>query len=155
LGLLCKFIVSTIRSMKYSNFWAVLLALLLTNVAPAIAAPNVNVDWDCQANPPIGGAQKLSLGSTIDAQSPSNVAPGDIFEVALTAHPLRIPGDAAGYHLNNLRNVKLSVLVPSGTSFRSVSISGGSNLGGNPTVTQVNGVISLSIPGPIKAGSSF
>ncbi len=131
------------------------LASLLIAVVPICATPNVNVDWDCQANPPIGSSQELSLGSTIDGQAPTDVAPGSIFEVVLAAHPLSVPSQVAGYHLNNLRNVKLSVPVPPGSSFLSASQVGGANLGGTPAVSQANGVVTLSVPGPVGGGASF
>ncbi|KAH8898881.1 hypothetical protein GQ53DRAFT_360501 [Thozetella sp. PMI_491] len=131
---------------------AALLAILA--FVPACAA-SVNVDWDCQANPPIGSSQQLSLGSTIDGQAPTSVLPGDVFEIVLAPEPLAIPGSAAGYHLNNLRNVKLSIPVPAGTTFNGVTLTGGSSTGGTPSVAQSGGVITLSVPGKISGGSTF
>src|SRR3569833_4172184 len=89
--------------------WGAALASVLTQTA---ASPNINVDWDCQANPPIGSSQELTIGSTMDTTAPTAVSVGDIFEVVFAAHPLTVPATAAGYQLNNLRNVKLSVAVP-------------------------------------------
>ncbi|KAK1757106.1 hypothetical protein QBC47DRAFT_443903 [Echria macrotheca] len=131
------------------------LAALLSIALPATATPNVNVDWDCQATPPIGSATQLSLGSTIDGTAPADVGPGDIFEILLAAKPQTVPTQAAGYKLNNLRNVKLLVPVPAGTSFKSVSLTGGVNVNSNPSIAQSNGVLTLSVPGPISGGASF
>src|SRR3569833_1898132 len=133
--------------------WGVALASVLTQTA---ASPNINVDWDCQANPPIGSSQELTLGSTMDTTAPTDVSVGDIFEVVFAAHPLTVPATAAGYHLNNLRNVKLSVPVPAGATYQSASLRGGSNLGsGGATVAQANGVVTMSVPGPISGGATF
>jgi len=131
------------------------LASGLATATPASADPNVNVNWDCEAYPPIGSASHLTLGSTIDTTAPAHVAPGDIFEAVLAAQPLTLPTEASGYHLNSIRNLKLRVPVPAGTTFRSVTLSGGSNIPGTPTVSQENGVVTLSVPDKISGGATF
>jgi dehydratase len=131
------------------------MAAGLTVAAPASADPNVNVNWDCEAYPPIGSASHLTLASTIDTTAPAHVAAGDIFEAVLAARPLTLPSEASGYHLNSIRNVKLRIPVPSGATLRGVSLSGGANIPGTPTVSQANGVVTLSISDKISGGSTF
>jgi dehydratase len=130
------------------------LASAFVAAGPASAAPT-GINWDCQANPPIGSSQQLTLNTTIDAQAPAHIGPGTVFDVVLTSSPQTVPGQASGYTVNNLRDLKLRVPVPAGSSFQGVTLSGGSNLGGTPTVTQVGGVVTLSVPGPIAGGSTF
>lgn len=131
------------------------LASLLVGIAPASAASSTLL-LSCQATPPVGGTQQLSLDSTVEATAPSAVTPGAAFDVVLAAGPLLLPTTAGGFPINNVKNLKLKMPVPAGATLRTTSLSGGSNLGaGVPSVAVAGGVATLTVPGPIPGGATF
>ena len=63
----------------------------------------------------------------------------------------------AGYTvvLNTERDVTITYAIPADATVTSATMSGGSNLGaGTPSLTQTDGVIQLSLPGPFTAGDT-
>ena len=130
--------------------------LVLAAVSPASAATAVPVTFDCQAKPPVGDPQQLTLSSSIQADAPEVVTTGDGFEVTLAADPLTVPAQAGGYTVNNLRDLTLKVPVPEGSTYQSATLTGGSNLGtGTPSVAQADNVVTVTVPGPLAGGSTF
>jgi len=74
--------------------------------------------------------------------------------VKITPDPMTIPTSASGYTLNNINTVKIRFPVPTGSTFVSATLSGASNVGsGTPTVAQSGGVITLTVPGNLNAGT--
>jgi dehydratase len=121
---------------------------------PAGAATTVPTSFDCQARPPIGSPQQITMPNSVQADAPATVTAGQIFEVTLAPDPLTVPSNAGSNKVNNLRNLALKVAVPAGATFQSASLEGGSNLGsGTPAVAQANGVVTVTVPGPLTAGS--
>ena len=134
---------------------AMALTITLVAASPAAAA-TVPVAWDCQATPPIGAPQQLILDTTVQADAPAATAAGSTFEATLAPDPTAVPSEAGGYAINNLRNLTLRMPVPAGSTYQSVTITGGSNLGtGIPSVAQANNVVTLTVPGPLSAGTTF
>ncbi|SNR67260.1 hypothetical protein [Actinoplanes regularis] len=130
------------------------LVTALSVSLPAVAAP-APVTWDCQARPPIGGAQQLSLDTPITGSAPESVATGSDFEITAEPAPLTIPASANGNTIRYLKNLQVRTPVPAGTSFRGVTLTGGSNLGtGIPTATQSGGLITVTVPGQLTGGST-
>src|SRR4051794_5099490 len=84
--------------------------------APASAAEPSAVTWNCQARPPIGDPQYLTLDAAIEGTAPATVAPGDAFEIVLTPQPTTVPASANGFPVNPLANLQLRAPVPAGTS---------------------------------------
>jgi len=124
--------------------------------APASAAATVPVTWDCQAKPPIGDPQQLTLDNSVQADAPATVAAGAAFEAVLAPDPTTVPPDAGGYAINRLENLVLRVPVPQGATYQSATLTGGSNLGtGIPRVAQAGGIVSVTVPGPLAGGSTF
>jgi len=133
------------------------LALTATlGVASPAAAATVPVVWDCQAQPPIGAPEQLTLNNAVQADAPATVAPGGTFEATLAPEPTTVPAEAGGYRVNRLQNLVLSVPVPAGSTYQSATLTGGSNLGsGIPSVKQADNVVTVTVPGPLTGGSTF
>jgi dehydratase len=118
------------------------------------AATTVPTSFDCRAKPPIGSPQQVIMPNSVQADAPATVTAGQIFEVTLAPDELTVPSDAGGNKVNNLRNLALKVAVPAGATFQSATLSGGTNLGsGTPTVSQADGVVTVTVPGPLASGA--
>ena len=123
---------------------------------PAVAAEPADVSWNCEARPPIGAPQYLTLGAAVEAVAPATVAPGQAFEISLTPQPATVPATANGFPVNNLANLQLRVPVPAGTTLTGVTLTGGVNLGDAvPAVAEAGGVVTLTVPGPLAGGSAI
>ncbi len=132
------------------------LAATLTLAPSASAASTVPVTFDCQARPPIGSPQQLTLSTSIQADAPETVAAGGTFEATLAPDPMTVPTTAGGYSVNNLRGLLLKVPVPQGATVDAATLTGGSNLGTDtPTVSQADGVVTVTVPGPLAGGATF
>jgi dehydratase len=135
------------------------LAAALAAISPANAAAladPVPVVWDCQARPPIGDPQQVVLDAAITGTAPASVAPGSDFDVTLEPQPTTVPATANGFPVNFLKDLQLRTPVPAGTTLRGVTLSGGSNLGtGIPTVAEANGIVTLTVPGPLLGGTDI
>src|SRR6266542_1035081 len=131
------------------------LASLGAMVSPASAA-TVPVAFDCQARPPIGAPQQLTLATSVEANAPAAVAAGTAFEVSVAPDPMTVPSEVSGYTVNKLTNLALKFPVPEGSTFQSATLTGGSNIGrGTPTVSRSGNVVTMKIPGPVAGGSTF
>lgn len=122
------------------------------SVLSAVTAQGVRINWDCQATPPIDGPQQPSLNNTVEGDAPSAVKPDDVFNIILASNPLTIPATAAGYPVNTLRDIKLSVLVPPSTNHLASTFAGGST---PATVTEADGVVTVSVPDAVAGGAAF
>jgi dehydratase len=135
---------------------AVVLAAAIAIANPASAATTVPATFDCQATPPIGGPQQLTLPTSVQADAPATVTAGQAFEVTLATDPITVPSDAGGKKVNNLRNLALKFPVPANSTYQSATLTGGSNIGsGTPTVSQAGNVVTVTVPGPLAAGSTI
>jgi dehydratase len=134
---------------------ALALTVMLAVASPAAAA-TVAVTLDCQATPPIGAPQQLTLDIAVQADAPATTAPASTFEATLAPDPTTVPAEAGGYAVNNLRNLALRIPVPAGATYQSATLTGGSNLGtGIPSVAQANNLVTVTVPGPLTGGSTF
>ncbi len=69
---------------------------------------------------------------------------------------MTVPTTAGGYSVNNLRGLLLKVPVPQGATVDAATLTGGSNLGTDtPTVSQADGVVTVTVPGPLAGGATF
>jgi dehydratase len=133
---------------------AVALAVVFT-AAPASAATTAVV-FDCQATPPVGSPAQLTLNIPVQSTAPETAAAGATFDAVVAPDPVAVPAEAAGATITNIRNIVLTAPVPANATLAAVTLTGGSNLGATPpTVAVANGVISLTIPGPIVGGTTF
>jgi len=103
----------------------------------------------------LGQTSTSTMDSGITSVAPDTAGQGSTFQLSLTPDPMPIPTSGGGQTIQNLTNVKIKVPVPAGASFVSASLVGGSNLGsGTPTVTHSAGIVTLTIPGPLAAGTT-
>jgi dehydratase len=134
---------------------ALALTAAIALATPASAATTVSTSFDCQARPPIGSPQQLTLPASVQADAPATVTAGQAFEVTLAPDAMTVPAAAGSNTVNNLRNLALKVPVPAGSTYQSATVTGGSNLGGTPTVSHAGNVVTVTVPGPIKGGAMF
>jgi dehydratase len=135
--------------------FALATIVAVSGTADAAAVP-VPVNLDCQAKPPIGAPQQMAMKSTVDAEAPATVAAATDYETTFAPEPILVPADASGNKVNNLHNLKLIVGVPAGATYKNATITGGSNLGtGIPSVAQANGLVTVTVPGPLAGGSTI
>jgi dehydratase len=133
---------------------ALAVAGVVALMTPASAA-TVPVPFDCQATPPVGAAQQLTLDTSMEADAPATVAPGDTFVVNLAPDAMAVPATAGGYTVNKLTNVTLKVPVPANSTYVSATLDGGSNIGtATPTVSEADNVVTVTVPGPLAGGST-
>jgi dehydratase len=127
---------------------------LSASVSASAAA--VPVTFDCQASPPVGSPQQLTLSTSIQTDAPATVAAGATFEAVLAPDPMTVPDTAGGYSVNELRNLTLKIAVPQNSTYQSATLTGGSNLGsGTPAVSAADNVVTVSVPGPLAGGSTI
>ncbi|RSD10576.1 cyclase [Amycolatopsis eburnea] len=129
-------------------------ALPIALAAPASAATSVT--FDCQADAPIVGPQKVSLNQDADVSAPATVAPGGAFDVVIDPAPNTVPSDVSGNKVKNINTFALKFPIPANSTYVGADLAGGSGLGSTaPTIAVANGVATLSFPGPIAGGATF
>jgi dehydratase len=130
------------------------LVPVLALATPALAATAVT--YDCQATPSLGSPQQLTIDASVQADAPATVAAGSTFEVVLTTDPMTVPASAGGYSVVFIRDLRLTVPVPAGSTYGSATLTGGSGLGTQqPTTSVADGVVTVTVPGPIAGGATF
>ncbi len=129
------------------------IAVVGLATGPASAA-DVPVGFDCQATPPIGGAQTFTLDAGVNGTAPASVTAGSAFTVDLAPDPLTVPTSVSGDTVNSLSNLQLSLPIPAGATLTGESLSGGSGADG-ATVAVSGANLVITLPGPIAGGSTF
>jgi dehydratase len=95
------------------------------------------------------------LENGVTALVAPTVAAGSNFAVTLTPDPIEVPTTGGGYPIRNLNTVRVRFSVPTGATFVSATLSGGSNLGtGTPTVSHAGGIVTLAVPGQLAPGTT-
>jgi dehydratase len=141
-----------IRSLALGS--AVALAAVVLPAVPAAAA--TALVFDCQAVPPIGSPAQITLDTAVQGTAPATVTAGGSLEVIIANDPMTVPGEAAGATITNIRNLVLKAPVPANSTVTSVKLTGGTGIGdAPPTVAVADGVITMTVPGPIPGGSTF
>jgi len=126
---------------------------LATGSASAADTP---LSLACQATPPIGSVQTLTIDAGVNGTAPATVAAGSAFTVTLAPDAITVPTSVGGNTVNSISALKLTAPVPANATLNSQTLSGGSGLGsGTPTVSVSGGAIALTVPGPISGGSTF
>lgn len=122
--------------------------------APASAA--TPVVFDCEAKPPLVGAQYLKLNQDADVTAPATIAPGGALDVVIDPAPNSVPAEVSGYKVKEIKDFALKIPIPANSTFVSADLTGGSGIGSTPPKITVSGnVATLSFPGPIAGGSTF
>ncbi|HTJ71182.1 MAG TPA: hypothetical protein VL551_26805 [Actinospica sp.] len=123
--------------------------------ATASADTSTAVTYDCQASA-VGQTGTFTVSATVTASAPGTVAPDSALTVTESVGSITVPTSADGYTVKSINGIKLEVPVPANSTYDSASLAGGSNYGsGTPSVSEASGVITISIPGPISAGTTF
>jgi dehydratase len=130
------------------------LATIAFAAGPASAA-DTSVNFDCQATPPIGSAQDFTLAADVTGTAPASVTAGSAFQVTLAPGSMTVPSSVNGYTVNSISNIQLDLPVPANATLTGESLSGGSGLGGTPSVSVSGGDIVVTVPGSVSGGSTF
>jgi dehydratase len=133
---------------------AALVAAVLVVMGAPQASAATDITYDCEARSPLG-PQYIPFHQTVDATAPATVAPGGTFDVVVDPATNQVPATAGGYTVKNVNTFTLTVPVAPNATLTSLELSGGTNLGGTPTWSVANGLISIQFPGPIAGGATF
>ena len=121
----------------------------------AAADTSTAVTYDCQASA-AGSSGTFTVDATVTGSAPSTVAADSALTVTESVGSITVPTSADGYTVKEIEGIALEIPVPSNATYDSASLSGGSDYGsGTPSVSESGGVITISIPGPISAGTTF
>ena len=121
----------------------------------ASADTSTAVTYDCQASA-AGSSGTFTVDATVTASAPSTVAADSALTITESVGSITVPTSADGYTVKEIEGIALELPVPSNATYDSASLSGGSDYGsGTPSVSESGGVITISIPGPISAGTTF
>lgn len=119
------------------------------------ASAATGVTYDCQASA-LGQTGSFTVSASVTASAPSTVAAASALTITESVGSITVPTSASGYTVKSINGIKLKVPVPTNSTYDSASLSGGSNYGsGTPSVSESANVITISIPGPINAGTTF
>jgi len=144
------------KALHFSRLAALTAAAVLPIALAAPASAATSVTFDCQANAPIVGPQKVALNQDADVTAPPTVAPGAAFDVVIDPAPNTVPGTVSGNKVKNINTFALKIPIPANSSYVGADLTGGSGLGSTPpTISVANGVATLSFPGPIAGGATF
>lgn len=134
---------------------ALLAGLTAFGVASSADAASTAVTYDCQASA-VGQTGTFTVNASVTASAPSTVAADSALAITESVGSITVPTSADGYTVKQIKGIKLEVPVPANSTYDSASLAGGSNYGsGTPSVSEASGVITISIPGPISAGTTF
>lgn len=121
----------------------------------AAADTSTAVTYDCQASA-AGSSGTFTVDATVTASAPSTVAADSALTITESVGSITVPTSADGYTVKEIEGIALELPVPANATYDSASLSGGSDYGsGTPSVSESGGVITISIPGPITAGTTF
>jgi dehydratase len=144
------------KALHFSRLAALTAAAVLPIALAAPASAATSVTFDCQADAPIVGPQKVALNQDADVTAPATVAPGGAFDVVIDPAPNTVPGEVSGNKVKNINTFALKIPIPANSSYVGADLTGGSGLGSTPpTLSVANGVATLSFPGPIAGGATF
>ncbi|MET8997474.1 cyclase [Amycolatopsis sp. Hca4] len=144
------------KALHFSRLAALTAAAVLPIALAAPASAATTVTFDCQANAPIVGPQKVALNQDAAVTAPATVAPGAAFDVVIDPAPNTVPSTVSGNKVKNINTFALKIPIPANSSYVGADLAGGSGLGSTPpTISVANGVATLSFPGPIAGGATF
>jgi dehydratase len=129
------------------------LLLVLTFATNAEAAPQT-ITYKLRASA-AGQSSDFTLDQGVDASAPATVAPNGAVKVTIDPAPNKIPSEAGGRQVREIKGLALKLPVPANSKFQSASLSGGAGLGGTPSIALQGNDVVLSVPGPIKGGADF
>ncbi|MFJ5992151.1 cyclase [Lentzea sp. NPDC092896] len=140
--------------MKLAGIAAAALVPMLMFATNASAAAPQTITYKLRATA-VGQTSDFTLDQGVDSSAPATVAPGGTVAVTIDPAPNKIPTEAGGRQVREIKGLALRLPVPANSKFQSASLGGGSGLGGTPTVALSGNDVVLSVPGPIKGGADF
>jgi dehydratase len=140
--------------MKLAGIAAAALVPMLMFATNASAAAPQTITYKLRASA-AGQSSDFTLDQGVDASAPATVAPNGAVVVTIDPAANKIPTEAGGRQVREIKGLALRLPVPANSKFQSASLSGGSGLGGTPTVALQGNDVVLSVPGPIKGGADF
>jgi len=124
-------------------------------VAGSAQAATTAVTYDAQASA-LGQTGTFTVNAQVAASAPSTVAADAALAITLSVGSITVPTSASGYTVSSIQGIALEVPVPADSTYVSASLAGGSGYGsGTPSVSEASGVVTIAIPGPISAGTTF
>lgn len=138
--------------MKLARIAALVLVSMLTLTSQASAAQTIVYKVKASA---LGQTAEFTLDQTLDATAPATVAPNGELKVVIDPAPDKMPSEASGYQVVEVKNLALKLPVPGNSKFLSASLEGGAGLNSTPTVGLVGNDVVLTVPGPIKGGADY
>ena len=139
--------------MKLAGIASLVLVPMLMFTTNASAAPQT-ITYKLRASA-AGQSSEFTLDQGLDASAPASVAPNGSVAVVIDPAPNKIPSEAAGRQVREIKDLSLKLPVPANSKFQSATISGGSGLGGTPSIGLAGNDVVLKVPGPIKGGADF
>ena len=121
----------------------------------AEAATSTAVTYDVQATA-LGQTGDFTVNAAVSGSAPSSVAADSSLAVSLSVGSITVPTSADGFTVKEIEGIALKIPVPADATYDSASLSGGTGYGsGKPSVSESGNVITISVPGPISAGTTF
>jgi dehydratase len=121
----------------------------------AQAATGTRVTYDAQASA-LGQTGDFTVNASVSGCAPSRVAADSSLAVSLSVGSITVPTSADGFTVTQIKGIALKIPVPADAAYESAGLTGGSGIGsGAPSVSESGGVITIEVPGPIPAGSTF
>ncbi|MDX8035089.1 cyclase [Lentzea sp. BCCO 10_0856] len=140
--------------MKLAGIASLALVPMLMFATNASAAAPQTITYKLRASA-AGQTSDFTLDQGVDASAPATVAPNGTVKVTIDPAPNKIPSEAGGRQVREIKGLALKLPVPGNSKFQSASLSGGAGLGGTPTVALQGNDVVLNVPGPIKGGADF
>lgn len=132
-----------------------ILPALGTTIAAHADTQTQTITYDYQASA-AGQTSDSTLSVPLTTTAPSSVAAGGAVSDSLAPGAVTVPTSVNGYTVKQIQDIALQIPVPANSTYVSATLSGGSNLGsGTPTVSESNGVVTATVPGPIPGGTTF
>jgi dehydratase len=104
----------------------------------------------------LGQTGDFSVNAAVSGTAPSTVAADSSLAVTLSVGSITVPTSADGFTVTQIKGIALKIPVPADATYDSASVTGGSDIGsGTPTVSESDNVITINVPGPISAGTTF
>lgn len=128
------------------------LGLLLAACEDPPTTKVTTVVYNCQATP--GGTDPDGLQPSYEVTAPQAVTPGAQYVVTVVPEAFTLDASGSGGTVTQLTNMVWRVQVPANATIVSHSIAGWADIGsGTPTSALAGNIVSVTIPGPILAGS--
>jgi dehydratase len=119
------------------------------------AATGTSVTYEAQSSA-LGQTGDFTVNASVSGSAPSTVAADSSLAVSLSVGSITVPNCADGFTVTEIKGIALEIPVPADATYDSASVAGGIGIGfRTPSVSESGGVITIDVPGPIPAGTTF